>query len=48
VKYRGPFRPFAPSALLDRAGEYFASDYPSPVMLHGALTTTNRALNRAA
>jgi carbamoyltransferase len=33
VKHREPFRPFAPSALLERAGEYFASDYPSPVML---------------
>jgi carbamoyltransferase len=33
VKHREPFRPFAPSALLDRAGDYFASGYPSPVML---------------
>lgn len=33
VKHREPFRPFAPSCLADRAGEYFASDYPSPVML---------------
>ena len=33
VKHRELFRPFAPSALLERAGDYFASDYPSPVML---------------
>lgn len=33
VKHREPFRPFAPSALEERAGEYFVSDYPSPVML---------------
>ena len=33
IKHREPFRPFAPSALLERAGDYFASDYPSPVML---------------
>lgn len=33
VKHREPFRPFAPSCLVERSGEYFASDYPSPVML---------------
>ena len=33
VKHREPFRPFAPSVLVERAGDYFASDYPSPVML---------------
>jgi carbamoyltransferase len=33
VKHREPFRPFAPSALAERSGEYFASDYPSAVML---------------
>ncbi|HEY7043383.1 MAG TPA: carbamoyltransferase N-terminal domain-containing protein, partial [Nocardioidaceae bacterium] len=33
VKHREPFRPFAPSCLAERSGEYFASDYPSPVML---------------
>src|SRR5262249_9635273 len=33
VKHREPFRPFAPSVLAERAGDYFASDYPSPVML---------------
>jgi len=33
VKHRESFRPFAPSCLADRAAEYFASGYPSPVML---------------
>lgn len=33
VKHREPFRPFAPSCLAERSGEYFASGYPSPVML---------------
>ncbi|GAA5531482.1 carbamoyltransferase C-terminal domain-containing protein [Herpetosiphon gulosus] len=33
IKHREPFRPFAPSALEERAGDYFVSDYPSPVML---------------
>jgi len=33
VKHREPFRPFAPSCLVERAGEYFVSGYPSPVML---------------
>jgi carbamoyltransferase len=33
VKHREPFRPFAPSCLVERSGEYFASDHPSPVML---------------
>jgi carbamoyltransferase len=33
VKHREPFRPFAPSCLEERSGEWFASGYPSPVML---------------
>jgi carbamoyltransferase len=33
VKHREPFRPFAPSCLVEHAGEFFASGYPSPVML---------------
>lgn len=33
VKHREGFRPFAPSCLAEEAGEYFASGYPSPVML---------------
>lgn len=33
VKYREGFRPFAPSVLEERVGEFFESDYPSPFML---------------
>ena len=33
IKYREPFRPFCPSILAERVGEYFESDYPSPFMV---------------
>lgn len=33
VKHREGFRPFAPSCLAEHAGDWFASDHPSPVML---------------
>ncbi len=33
IKYRESFRPFAPSVLEDKVGEYFAIDVPSPYML---------------
>jgi carbamoyltransferase len=33
VKHREAFRPFAPSCLVERAGDFFASGYPSAVML---------------
>lgn len=33
IKRREPFRPFAPSILLERVGEYFEKDYPDPFML---------------
>jgi len=33
IKRREPFRPFAPSILLEKAGEYFERDYPDPFML---------------
>lgn len=33
VKLREPFRPFAPSVLEERAGDYFDSPFPSPFML---------------
>lgn len=33
IKYREPFRPFCPSILAERVGEYFETDYPSPFML---------------
>jgi carbamoyltransferase len=33
IKHREPFRPFAPSILADRVGEWFEQDYPSPFMV---------------
>ncbi len=33
VKFREPFRPFAPIVLEEKAGEYFECDRPSPYML---------------
>jgi carbamoyltransferase len=33
IKDRESFRPFAPSVLEDKVGEYFAIDVPSPYML---------------
>jgi carbamoyltransferase len=33
VKHREPFRPFAPSVLEERTGEFFTIDYPSPFMI---------------
>ncbi len=32
VKHREAFRPFSPSILAERAGEWFENDYPSPFM----------------
>ena len=34
IKRREWFRPFAPSILEERQGEYFEHDHPSPFMLH--------------
>jgi carbamoyltransferase len=34
IKHREAFRPFAPSVLVERQGEIFEQDYPSPFMLH--------------
>jgi carbamoyltransferase len=33
IKRREPFRPFAPSILLEKTGDYFGIDYPDPFML---------------
>ena len=33
IKYREPFRPFCPSILAERIGDYFTADYPSPFMV---------------
>jgi carbamoyltransferase len=33
IKHREPFRPFAPSILASRTGEWFEQDYSSPFMV---------------
>jgi carbamoyltransferase len=33
IKHREPFRPFAPSILAERAGEWYEQSYPSPFMM---------------
>jgi carbamoyltransferase len=33
IKRREPFRPFAPSILLECVGDYFEKDYPDPFMI---------------
>ena len=33
IKYREPFRPFCPSVLAEKTGEWFEVDYPSPFMI---------------
>src|ERR1700687_4218911 len=33
IKYREPFRPFCPSILAARVGEFFETDYPSPFLV---------------
>ena len=33
IKRREPFRPFAPSILLEKTGQYFEKDYPDPFMI---------------
>jgi carbamoyltransferase len=42
IKFREGFRPFAPSVLRERAGEYFELDGESPYMLLVALIRKNR------
>ena len=33
IKHREPFRPFAPSILAERTGDWYEQDYPSPYMI---------------
>jgi carbamoyltransferase len=33
IKKREPFRPFAPSILIERVGDYFEQTHPAPTML---------------
>ncbi len=44
IKYRESFRPFAPSVLEEKAGEYFETDRPSPYMLLVAKVQKGRRL----
>ncbi len=44
IKYRESFRPFAPSCLEERVGEYFEIDRPSPYMLLVAPVKAERCL----
>ena len=44
IKYRESFRPFAPSCLEERVGEYFELDRPSPYMLLVAPVKAERCI----
>ena len=33
IKKREPFRPFAPSVLVEDVGKFFEKDYPDPFMI---------------
>ena len=46
IKFRESFRPFAPSVLEERIGEYFDLDRPSPYMLLVADVVENRRIPR--
>lgn len=45
IKYRESFRPFAPSVLEERVGDYFELDRPSPYMLIVAPVREERRLS---
>lgn len=44
IKHRESFRPFAPSCLVERSGEFFDLDRPSPYMLFVARLKEERTL----
>jgi carbamoyltransferase len=46
IKYRESFRPFAPSCLVERAGDFFEMDAPSPYMLLVAFLRSERRRER--
>ncbi len=48
IKYRESFRPFAPSCLEERIGDYFEIDRPSPYMLLVAQVRRERCLRDGA
>ncbi len=45
IKYRESFRPFAPSCLVEKAGDFFDIDRPSPYMLIVADVKKERCLD---
>jgi len=42
IKHREPFRPFAPSILAERTGDWYDQDYPSPFMVLVYKTTADK------
>ena len=42
IKHREPFRPFAPSILEERVGDYFTEEWPSPFMMQVYPTIAER------
>ena len=48
IKYRESFRPFAPSVLEERIGDYFEIDRPSPYMLQVAQVRRERCIGPEA
>lgn len=42
IKYREPFRPFAPAVLLERASEFFEIDQPDPFMTMAPRVKTDK------
>ena len=45
IKYRESFRPFAPTCLVERVGDYFELDRPSPYMLLVAQVRRERCIH---
>jgi carbamoyltransferase len=45
IKYRESFRPFAPACLLERVGDFFELDRPSPYMLLVAQVNRSRCVS---
>src|SRR5579862_483136 len=48
IKHREPFRPFAPSILAERVGEWYEQDYPSPFMVLVYKTAVDKRAKLAA
>ena len=48
IKHREPFRPFAPSILAERTGDWYEQDYPSPFMVLVYKTAVDKRAKLAA